>query len=77
MPAVVDLVSFGSLQAQPEVIDRLSFWTSLVLLGVYGAGLVFTSARTATRSAACPLTRHARDMSTAAGGDAADARHGC
>ena len=41
MPAVVDLFSFGSLEAQPEVIDRLSFWTSLVLLGVYGAGLVF------------------------------------
>ena len=42
MPAVVDLVSFGSLQAHPQVIDDLSFWTSLVLLGVYGAGLVFT-----------------------------------
>ena len=42
MPAVVDRVSFGSLQAHPEVIDRLSFWTSLVLLGVYAAGLVFT-----------------------------------
>ncbi len=32
MPAVVDLVSFGSLQAHPEEIDRLSFWTSIVLL---------------------------------------------
>ena len=42
MPAVVDLVSFGSLQAHPGVIDDLSFWTSLVLLLVYGAGLVFT-----------------------------------
>jgi Ca2+:H+ antiporter len=41
MPAAVDLVSFGSLQAHPEQIDRLSFWTSLVLLAVYGAGLVF------------------------------------
>ena len=29
MPALVDLVSFGSLEARPEVIDRLSFWTSL------------------------------------------------
>lgn len=41
MPAVVDLFAFGSLHAQPEVIDRLSFWTSLVLLTVYAAGLLF------------------------------------
>jgi len=42
MPAVVDLVSFGSLQAHPEEIDRLSFWTSIVLLVVYVAGLIFS-----------------------------------
>jgi Ca2+:H+ antiporter len=42
MPAVVDLFSFGSLQAHPEEIDRLSFWTSIVLLLVYVAGLIFT-----------------------------------
>jgi Ca2+:H+ antiporter len=42
MPAVVDLVSFGSLQAHPEEIDRMSFWTSIVLLLVYAAGLVFS-----------------------------------
>jgi Ca2+:H+ antiporter len=42
MPAVVDHVSFGSLNAHPPLIDRLSFWTSLVLLGVYAAGLIFT-----------------------------------
>jgi Ca2+:H+ antiporter len=42
MPAVVDLVSFGSLQAHPEEIDRLSWWTSIILLTVYGAGLVFS-----------------------------------
>jgi Ca2+:H+ antiporter len=41
MPAVVDLFSFGSLQARPEIILRLSFWTSLVLLAVYIAGLIF------------------------------------
>jgi Ca2+:H+ antiporter len=50
MPAVVDLVSFGSLQAHPAEIDRLSFWTSLVLLTVYVAGLIFTF-----RSARDPL----------------------
>ena len=40
VPALVALVSFGSLEAHPTVIDRLSFWSSLVLLGVgYLAGL--------------------------------------
>jgi Ca2+:H+ antiporter len=42
MPAVVDYFAFGSLHAQPEVIVNLSFWTSLVLLTVYAAGLVFS-----------------------------------
>jgi Ca2+:H+ antiporter len=42
MPAVVDLFAFGSLNAHPEVIDRLSFWTALILLAVYGAGLIFS-----------------------------------
>jgi len=41
MPATVDLFAFGSLDATPEILDRLSFWTSFVLLAVYGAGLVF------------------------------------
>jgi Ca2+:H+ antiporter len=52
MPALVDVVSFGSLNAHPAVIDRLSFWTALVLLAVYAAGLLFTfrSARDPYRS---------------------------
>ena len=29
----------GSLEAHPAVIDTLSFWSSIVLLGVYAAGL--------------------------------------
>jgi Ca2+:H+ antiporter len=41
MPAVVDYFVFGSLHAQPHLILRLSFWTSLVLLAVYVAGLIF------------------------------------
>jgi len=41
MPALVALISFGSLEAHPKVIDRLSFWSSIVLLGVYTAGLIF------------------------------------
>ncbi len=42
MPAVVDFFVFGSLHAQPGVIQRLSVWTSIVLLMVYAAGLVFS-----------------------------------
>lgn len=41
MPATVDLFAFGSLDARPEVLNRLSVWTAFVLLGVYGAGLIF------------------------------------
>jgi Ca2+:H+ antiporter len=52
MPAIVALVSYGSLEAHPRVIDRLSFWSSIVLLGVYGAGLIF-----AFRSQRDPLRR--------------------
>jgi len=42
MPAVVDLFAFGSLHAQPEVIDHLSRWTAIVLLAVYACGLIFS-----------------------------------
>jgi Ca2+:H+ antiporter len=41
MPATVDYFAFGSLDARPEVVQRLSVWTSWVLLVVYVAGLVF------------------------------------
>src|SRR5436190_6770912 len=41
MPATVDYFAFGSLNARPEVLQRLSVWTSWVLLVVYVAGLVF------------------------------------
>ena len=41
MPALGALISFGSLEAHPAVIDTLSFWSSIVLLAVYAAGLVF------------------------------------
>jgi Ca2+:H+ antiporter len=41
MPALVALVSFGSLEAHAAAIDRLSFWASIVLLGVYASGLIF------------------------------------
>ena len=41
MPAVVDLFAFGSLNAHPEVVQRLSEWTAVVLLIVYCSGLLF------------------------------------
>jgi len=41
MPAVVDLFAFGSLSAKPEVVQRLSEWTAVVLLVVYCSGLAF------------------------------------
>ena len=66
MPAVVDRVSFGSLQAQPEIIDRLSFWTSLVLLGVYAAGLIFTFRTNRDPLRGVPAHTHGRDMTTRA-----------
>jgi Ca2+:H+ antiporter len=50
MPALLALISFGSLEAHPAVVDKLSFWSSIVLLALYGAGLVF-----AFRSQSDPL----------------------
>jgi Ca2+:H+ antiporter len=41
MPAIVDIVSFGSIHAHPAEIDTLSLWTSIVLLVVYAGGLVY------------------------------------
>jgi Ca2+:H+ antiporter len=41
MPATVDFFAFGSLDARPSVLLHLSTWTSVVLLMVYAAGLVF------------------------------------
>jgi Ca2+:H+ antiporter len=61
MPAVVDVVSFGSLKAHPALIDDLSLATSLVLLAIYGAGLIF-----AFRSNRDPLrAQEAKHASTA------------
>jgi Ca2+:H+ antiporter len=41
MPATVAFFAFGSLNARPEVLLRLSVWTASVLLVVYLAGLAF------------------------------------
>ncbi len=70
MPAVLDLVSFGSLQAHPHQVDRLSFWTSIVLLLVYGAGLVFSfrNQENPLRKSAAEHGSHHGDAGTAGAG---------
>lgn len=42
MPAIFELAVFGKLEEQGELIERLSFWTAVVLLISYFASLVFT-----------------------------------
>ncbi len=42
MPAVFDLTMFGSLEARPPVIYRLSFWTSFLLIVAYIGSLVYS-----------------------------------
>src|SRR5205814_1026308 len=52
MPAVFDLALYGSLAARPPALDRLSFWSAVVLIGAYAGHLVyaFTSQRDLFRS---------------------------
>ncbi len=42
MPAVFDLAVYGSLTAQPQVLDTLSLWTSIVLIVAYAGNLVYS-----------------------------------
>lgn len=41
MPAVFDLALFGSLEARPPAIDRLSFGTAVVLMIAYIGSLIY------------------------------------
>jgi Ca2+:H+ antiporter len=41
MPAVFDLALFGSLEARPPAIDRLSFGTAVVLMIAYVGNLIY------------------------------------
>ena len=52
MPAVFDLAIYGNLAAQPEALNRLSFWSALILIGAYGGSLIyaFTAHRDLFRS---------------------------
>lgn len=52
MPAVFDLSLFGSLAPRPAIIDRLSFWSALILMAAYVGSLIyaFTAQRDLFRS---------------------------
>jgi Ca2+:H+ antiporter len=41
MPAVFDLALYGNLAAHPAAIDRLSFWTAIVLMVAYAGSLIY------------------------------------
>ena len=42
LPAVFDLALYGSLNARPAIVDRLSFWSALVLIGAYLGSVVYS-----------------------------------
>jgi Ca2+:H+ antiporter len=52
MPAVFDLSLYGTLAAKPPAIDRLSFWSALILIAAYTGSLIyaFTAHRDLFRS---------------------------
>jgi Ca2+:H+ antiporter len=41
MPAVFDLALYGSLAARPPAIDRLSFWSAVILIIAYVGSLIY------------------------------------
>jgi Ca2+:H+ antiporter len=59
MPAVFDLSLYGSLNARPPALDRLSFWSALILIGAYAGNLVY--AFTAQRDLFRPTREGAHD----------------
>jgi Ca2+:H+ antiporter len=67
MPAVFDLSLFGSLNARPPAIDRLSLWSALILIGAYAGSLIyaFTAQRDLFRPDA-DRPRHGAASSTGA-----------
>src|SRR5882757_10365639 len=56
MPAVFDLSLFGTLDARPPAIDRLSLWSALILIAAYAGSLVY--AFTAQRDLFRPDSEH-------------------
>jgi Ca2+:H+ antiporter len=45
VPAVYDLTIFGELRKNGSAIEHLSLWSSLILMAVYAASMVFTFGR--------------------------------
>ena len=41
MPAVFDLALYGTLEAHPIAIDRLSVWTAFILIAAYTGNLIY------------------------------------
>src|SRR5436190_3745054 len=41
MPAVFDLALYGSLTPRPVAIERLSFWSALILIVAYAGSLIY------------------------------------
>ncbi|HZR23837.1 MAG TPA: calcium/proton exchanger [Vicinamibacterales bacterium] len=42
MPAVLDLVMYGNLATRSPIIDRLSFWSALILIAAYVGSLIYS-----------------------------------
>lgn len=59
MPAVFDLSLYGSLAARPPAIERLSFWSALILIVAYCGSLLY--AFTAQRDLFRPTHQGERD----------------
>ena len=78
MPAVFDLSLYGSLEARPPAIDRLSFWSALILIGAYAGSLIyaFTAQRDLFRPTPRPPTTSRRSRPAAALARAGR-RHAC
>jgi Ca2+:H+ antiporter len=64
MPAVFDLAVYGNLRARPAALDRLSFWTALILILAYAGNLIyaFTAQRDLFRSAPDPKDARKDDL---------------
>jgi Ca2+:H+ antiporter len=41
MPAVFDLALYGNLAAHPAALDRLSFWTAVILIAAYVGSVLY------------------------------------
>ena len=68
MPAVFDLTLYGTLEARPPAIDRLSLGTAIVLIAAYIGSLVyaFTAERDLFRPAQSPHHKHSGITTAAA-----------